>query len=75
MVICFCAELTQLIKKEVLIHQPVNFKKGKLPGVCSTKLEVAFPPKESAANYFLFKLCTVPSLSQKNNEVVVDCLL
>ena len=74
LMICFSAEFTQIIKKEVVVHQPVDFQKDKLPVGCSTKLEKAFPPKESTANYFPFKLCTVPSLSKKNNEVVVDCL-
>ena len=70
----FSAEFTQIFLKEAGIHQPVDFKKGKLPVCCSKKLEEAFPPKTQQLRVRIVQVVQSPLSQQNNNEVVVNCL-
>ena len=72
----FSAECTQIFLKEAGIHQPVDFRKGKLPIDCPKKLEEAFPPKNQQLCVRIVQVAIVqsPLSQQNNNEVVVKCL-
>ena len=70
----FSAEFTQIFLKEAGIHQPVDFKKGKLPVGCSKKLVEAFPPKNQQLRVRIVQVVQSPLSKQNNNEVVVNCL-
>ena len=70
----FSAEFTQIFLKEAGIHQPVDFKKGKLPVGCSKKLGEAFHSKNQEPRVRIVQVVHSPLSQQNNNEVVVNCL-
>ena len=72
--ICFQCRIHSNTLKEAGIHQPVDFKKGKLPVGCSKKLEEAFPPKNQQLRVPIVQVVQSPLSQQNNNEVVVYCL-
>ena len=69
----FSAECTQIFLKEAGIHQPVDFRKGKLPIDCPQKLEEALPPPKKQLRVQILQFVPIPLSQQNNNEVVVNC--